>query len=141
MKRNQLVFALSILLVLIPGNPVRSSAQSNTATLSGTVTDPQGLGVKSAKITLVNKSTGAERTASTDDNGRYTFVSLPPGTYRMTVDGGSGEISRSSSSRESLASSCVSSAVTACSTELSKKVCTTEPMARRPICSHATAGS
>ena len=90
MKRNQLVFALSIFLALILGNPVRSSAQSNTATLSGAVTDPQGLGVKSAKITLLNKSTGAERTASTDDNGRYTFVSLPPGTYKMTVDGGSG---------------------------------------------------
>src|SRR5246127_2895453 len=90
MKRNQLVFALSIFLALILGNPVRSAAQSNTATLSGAVTDPQGLGVKSAKITLVNKSTGAERTASTDDNGRYAFVSLPPGTYKMTVDGGSG---------------------------------------------------
>jgi hypothetical protein len=90
MKRSQLVFALSIVLVLILGNPAHSSAQSNTATLSGTVTDPQGLGVKSAKITLVNKSTGAERTTVTDENGRYTFVSLPPGTYRMTVDGGSG---------------------------------------------------
>jgi Carboxypeptidase regulatory-like domain/TonB dependent receptor len=90
MKRNQLVFALSIVLVLILGNPAHSSAQSNTATLSGAVTDPQGLGVKSAKVTLVNKSTGAERTASTDENGRYTFVSLAPGTYTMTVDGGSG---------------------------------------------------
>ena len=90
MKRNQLVFALSIVLALILGNPAPSSAQSNTATLSGVVTDPQGLGVKSAKVTLVNKSTGAERTASTDENGRYTFVSLAPGTYTMTVDGGSG---------------------------------------------------
>jgi hypothetical protein len=90
MKRNQLVFALSLLLVLILGNPVHSSAQSNTATLSGAVTDPQGLGVKSAKITLVNKATGAERTSTADDNGRYTFVSLAPGIYRMTVDGGSG---------------------------------------------------
>src|SRR5882757_1941864 len=90
MKRNQLVLALSLLLVLILGNPVHSSAQSNTATLSGAVTDPQGLGVKSAKITLVNKATGAERTSTADDNGRYTFVSLAPGIYRMTVDGGSG---------------------------------------------------
>src|SRR4029077_5141564 len=90
MKRNQLLFALSIVLVLILGNPAHCSAQSNTATLSGAVTDPQGLGVKSAKVTLVNKSTGAERTASTDENGRYTFVSLAPGTYTMTVDGGSG---------------------------------------------------
>src|SRR5229473_167863 len=90
MKRNQLLFALSVLLVLILGNPVHCSAQSNTATLSGAVTDPQGLGVKSAKITLLNKATGAERTTTADDNGRYTFVSLAPGIYRMTVDGGSG---------------------------------------------------
>jgi len=90
MKRNQLVFALSIVLVLILGYPANCSAQSNTATLSGAVTDPQGLAVKSAKVTLVNKSTDAERTTSTDENGRYTFVSLTPGTYRMTVDGGSG---------------------------------------------------
>ena len=90
MKRNQLVFALSIVLVLILGYPANCSAQSNTATLSGAVTDPQGLAVKSGKVTLVNKSTDAERTTSTDENGRYTFVSLAPGTYRMTVDGGSG---------------------------------------------------
>jgi Carboxypeptidase regulatory-like domain/TonB dependent receptor len=90
MKRSQLVSALMILLVLILGNPCHSIAQVNTATLSGAVTDPQGLGVKSAKVTLTNNATGAERSVVADDSGRYVFVGLPPGSYKLTVDGGAG---------------------------------------------------
>jgi hypothetical protein len=63
-------------------------AQVNTATLSGTVTDPQGLAVKGAKVTVTNIGTGAERSAETDDTGHYTLVGLPPGQYKLTVDGG-----------------------------------------------------
>jgi hypothetical protein len=74
------------LLMLVCG--AIASAQVNTATLAGTVVDAQGLGVKGAKITLTNTSTGAERTAVSDDSGGYTLVGLPPGHYKMTVDGG-----------------------------------------------------
>ncbi len=65
-----------------------AAAQRNTADLSGTVTDPQGLAVKNARVALVNLATGAERTATADDTGRYNFVGLPPGRYKLTVDGG-----------------------------------------------------
>jgi Carboxypeptidase regulatory-like domain/TonB dependent receptor len=89
MKRCHFVSALLLLLVLtLAGTP--PSAAQNTATLSGTVTDPQGLGIKSARVALVSKSTGAERSIATDETGHYVFVSLAPGTYRMTVDGGAG---------------------------------------------------
>ena len=67
----------------------RASAQVNTATLSGTVSDPQGLPVKGAKVTMTNAGTGAQRTSITDDAGRYNLVGLPPGQYKMAVDGGS----------------------------------------------------
>src|SRR5947208_956445 len=90
MKRNQLALALAITLALILGSPARSFAQANTATLYGTVTDPQGLGVKSAKVAMVNRATSAERTTVADDNGRYAFLNLPPGSYKMTVEAGSG---------------------------------------------------
>jgi hypothetical protein len=63
-------------------------AQVNTATLSGTVSDPQGLPVKGAKVTMTNVGTGAQRNAVTDDGGRYNLVGLPPGQYKMAVDGG-----------------------------------------------------
>src|SRR5262252_6950841 len=86
MKRNQLVSALMILLALILLSPLVSPAQVNTANLSGVVSDPQGLGVKSAKVTVQNKATGAERSSVADEDGHYSFVGLPPGTYKMTVE-------------------------------------------------------
>jgi hypothetical protein len=65
-----------------------ASAQVNTATLSGTVSDPAGLPVKGAKVTMTDAGTGAQRNSVTDDGGRYNLVGLPPGQYKMTVDGG-----------------------------------------------------
>lgn len=65
-------------------------AQVNTATLSGTVMDPQGLGVKGATITLENSATAAQRTTEADESGHYNIVGLPPGNYKVTVDGGAG---------------------------------------------------
>ncbi|HVO56167.1 MAG TPA: TonB-dependent receptor [Dongiaceae bacterium] len=87
MKRNHFGLALLILLALTFASSTLR-AQLNTATLSGTVTDPQGLGVKTPKVTLTNKATGAEHTATGDESGRYGFVGLPPGTYTIAVDGG-----------------------------------------------------
>src|SRR5205807_9342805 len=66
----------------------RSSAQVNTATRSGTVLEPQNLAVKGATVTLTQASTGATRTAVTDEKGRYHLVGIPPGPYKMTVEGG-----------------------------------------------------
>jgi outer membrane receptor protein involved in Fe transport len=61
-------------------------AQVNTVNLSGTVLDPQGLAVQDARLTLRNLAIGAERTATSDDNGRYEIIGLPPGNYSMTVE-------------------------------------------------------
>jgi len=63
-------------------------AQVNTATLSGNVSDAQGLPLKATKVTLTNAATGAQRTAVADDSGHYSFVGLPPGHYKMTADSG-----------------------------------------------------
>src|SRR5437870_3890592 len=83
--------ALTIVLMaclLLLGWAAMTSAQVNTATLSGTVSDPQDLPVKGAKVTMTNAATGALRTSVTDDSGRYNLVGLPPGQYKMAVDGG-----------------------------------------------------
>src|SRR5437899_991992 len=86
-KRIRLL-VLAVGLVLISGGAAR--AQVNTADLSGHVLDPQGLAVVGAKVTVENLATGAARTADADDTGRYRIVGLPPGRYKLTVEGGKG---------------------------------------------------
>ena len=61
-------------------------AQVDTVNVSGTVLDPQGLAVKGAHLTLKNLATGAERTSTSDANGRYEIIGVPPGTYSMAVE-------------------------------------------------------
>lgn len=56
-----------------------------TATVVGTVTDPSGGVVAGASVMLVEPSTGVTRSTLTNDSGQYTFVTVPPGTYRLTV--------------------------------------------------------
>ena len=87
MRRSLGVCAI-ILCVLVLSWALSGAAQVNTATLSGTVTDPQGLAVRGAKVTVSNAATGAERSIVVDDNGRYTLIGLTPGRYKMSVDGG-----------------------------------------------------
>lgn len=69
---------------------ITSAAQVNSASLSGTVTDPQGSAVHGAKVSLTNAVTGAERSIVADENGRFSLVGLPPGQYKLTVEGGAG---------------------------------------------------
>ena len=88
MQRRHGVFAWITLCLLALGCAGIAGAQVNTATLSGTVTDPQGLAVRGAKLTITNAGTGAERTVVSDDGGRYKVVGLAPGKYKVSIDGG-----------------------------------------------------
>jgi hypothetical protein len=86
--RRRLGVCAIIVCVLVLGLAVRGGAQVNTATLSGAVTDPQGLAVRGAKVTVTNAATGAVRSIVVDDEGRYTLIGLAPGKYKISVDGG-----------------------------------------------------
>ncbi len=60
-------------------------AQSATTSLRGTISDAKGAVVSGATVTLNNKDTGFTRTVTTDDQGIYQFLEVPPATYVMTV--------------------------------------------------------
>jgi hypothetical protein len=86
MNLRKLLVMASLLCALLLCVATRSFAQVNTVNLSGAVLDPQNLAVKDAKITVRNSAKGIERTATSDAEGRYKFVGLPPGTYTLTVE-------------------------------------------------------
>ena len=85
MRFGKSAFMVLLLAGLFLSTSSRIEAQVNTVNLSGTVFDPQQLIVKDAKITLRNTANGAEREATSDSNGRYEIIGIPPGIYSLTV--------------------------------------------------------
>jgi len=67
-----LVFCPSILL-----------AQSFTGTITGTVRDTSGGVIPHATIVVTNQQTDRQMTVTSDLEGRYTSLPLPPGEYRV----------------------------------------------------------
>ena len=61
------------------------SAQSIYGTLTGIVSDPSSAVVAGAKISLRNEASGDTRETMTNTDGYYTFVSVPPAGYAITV--------------------------------------------------------
>src|SRR5438309_3584394 len=62
-----------------------SQAQSNAADLQGTVRDANGAVVANASVTVRNTGTNVSREATTNDDGYYKIVNLPPGDYELNV--------------------------------------------------------
>ncbi len=60
-------------------------AQTDTARLQGTVTDPNGAAIVKAKVAVTNTGTGRVSTAETNDQGYYVVPALPAGQYHMDV--------------------------------------------------------
>ncbi|HEX9423787.1 MAG TPA: carboxypeptidase-like regulatory domain-containing protein, partial [Pyrinomonadaceae bacterium] len=76
------IFAV-LLLVGLAGSAV---AQSITGSISGTVTDATGGVVVGASVTLHSDQTGTARSATTSDDGRFSFAALQPGVYTVKVE-------------------------------------------------------
>src|SRR5438128_4333711 len=60
-------------------------AQSGTSTISGIASDETGAAVPGAEVRLVNEDTGLALDTLTNEEGRYRFPSLVPGTYLVEV--------------------------------------------------------
>jgi len=58
----------------------------NSGTIVGTVTDPSGSVIGSAKITAIETTTNIARFVLTNDQGYYVIGALPPNDYRVVVD-------------------------------------------------------
>jgi hypothetical protein len=77
----------SLLLVTLAAASVAfGQAQSNAADLQGTVRDATGAVVTNATVTARNASTNFSRSATTNDEGLYRIINLPPGDYEVTVE-------------------------------------------------------
>jgi hypothetical protein len=56
-----------------------------TTSVRGTIVDPSGKAVAGATVVLANSESKIERTTTTEEQGEYQFLLVPPGNYRLTV--------------------------------------------------------
>ncbi len=83
-KTAKLASVLAAIVIFAAAGMAQSQAAA--ADLSGTVTDPTGAVVSGATVTAKGVGTGISRTTTTNAEGTYTFVSLPPGDYEITAE-------------------------------------------------------
>ncbi|MBZ5620878.1 MAG: carboxypeptidase regulatory-like domain-containing protein [Acidobacteriia bacterium] len=61
-------------------------AQSNTATISGAITDAHGAVIAGSVVMAISDATGIRATVKTNDSGFYVIPDLPIGGYSLTVE-------------------------------------------------------
>jgi hypothetical protein len=77
---------LSVLSVLALSGSLLAQSEAGGATITGTVTDPSGAAVQSARVTLNSEQTGFIRAVETNASGIYSFVRVPVGRYNLAID-------------------------------------------------------
>jgi len=77
-----LLMAMSMLFAL----SAMAQTQSAAADLTGTITDPTGAVVAGATVRAKSVATGIGRTTTTDAQGNYQLIGLPPGEYEVSAE-------------------------------------------------------
>src|SRR6185369_10002866 len=83
--RKIVLFSICFLL-LVSFLLAEVSAQSATATLSGTVMDQDGAVVPGVNIAVISIAQGFQRSTTTSDEGIFVVPLLPPGNYTVKAE-------------------------------------------------------
>src|SRR5690242_7046964 len=66
--------------------PTTLFGQGLTGQVSGSITDPSGSAIPNATVQITNSSTKQARSAKPDQQGRFVFTEVLPGTFTLTID-------------------------------------------------------
>ncbi len=86
MMKKIFMFVMAMALALVATSAMAQT--STTGAIEGSVTDPNGAAVKGATVTATSPNLISPRTATTNDEGRFQILALPPGTYKLAIDAG-----------------------------------------------------
>src|SRR5262245_15215507 len=78
-KQTPMLLSLALLLAV-------SAFAQNTGSLSGSVQDPNGGALADAKVTASEPTRGFQLETKTNSEGVFSFSTVPPGTYTVTVE-------------------------------------------------------
>jgi hypothetical protein len=74
------ILLVTSFILLFPG---LVSAQIDTGSVVGVVSDPSGAAIPGATVTLSNEASGVSRSVTTNGDGEYQFAAVIPGTYSV----------------------------------------------------------
>ncbi|MCI0422506.1 MAG: carboxypeptidase-like regulatory domain-containing protein, partial [Acidobacteria bacterium] len=77
-------FILAVAIAMVFG--ASATVAQDRGTITGTVTDPSGGAVPGATVVARNPATGLSQSAVTSNEGTYSFLNLPAGTYAVTAE-------------------------------------------------------
>jgi hypothetical protein len=81
------IYALTLAAFFLILFPAETFAQGETTSaIVGQVTDATNAAIVGAKVTITNRETGLQRSAKTDDLGRFNFPQLKPGIYWVRAE-------------------------------------------------------
>ncbi len=83
--RRSFVALVSVFSFLCLCGNIWGQAQFTAGSIQGTVVDESGGAVPDASVEAKNQDTNLSRAVKTDSEGRFAFLSLPPGHYTVTV--------------------------------------------------------
>jgi hypothetical protein len=83
MRTLRVLFAIG--LALVAPLPLAAQSQITTAVLDGTVVDTSGAVLPGVAVEVRNADTNLVRTLTTDRDGRFVVLQLPPGRYTVTL--------------------------------------------------------
>jgi Carboxypeptidase regulatory-like domain len=85
MRIGRHLFTLTVLLTLSFLSSILFAQSASTSNLTGDITDQAGAVVASAEVTLTDLDINTTQVDHTNQAGHYSFPSLQPGKYRITV--------------------------------------------------------
>lgn len=80
--RNQLVAFMTLVLLFSP----LVWAQSTLASISGKVTDEDQKPIRDVLVTATNTTTDAKLNRTSDKRGKFRFMSVEPGAYKLLFE-------------------------------------------------------
>src|SRR5437660_695601 len=60
-------------------------AQTTSGSITGNVVDPHQAAIPNATVTITDVNKGFTQTATSDDEGRFVFPQVPPGTFTIVI--------------------------------------------------------
>lgn len=82
--KSKSIFLLLVLCLAL--SPLVNAQSRDSGAITGTVMDDEGIALPGVTMTLVGKNMMGDRTFITDDNGKYRFPAVPPGTYTLRAE-------------------------------------------------------